>query len=35
LPLGAQLIAPNFAEAKMLSAAAALESAVDAAAEVR
>ncbi len=35
LPLGAQLIAPNFAEARMLSAAAALEAALDAAAEVR
>jgi len=35
LPVGAQLIAPMFAEARMLSVAAALEAVTDAAAEVR
>lgn len=35
LPVGLQLIAPAFGEAKMLSAAAALERAIDARAEVR
>jgi len=35
LPVGAQLIAPYFAEERMLAAAAALERVVDAAAEVR
>jgi aspartyl-tRNA(Asn)/glutamyl-tRNA(Gln) amidotransferase subunit A len=35
LPVGAQLIAPMFAEARMLSVAAAIEAVTDAAAEVR
>jgi Asp-tRNA(Asn)/Glu-tRNA(Gln) amidotransferase A subunit family amidase len=35
LPVGAQLIAPLFAEARMLSVAAAIEAITDAAAEVR
>jgi aspartyl-tRNA(Asn)/glutamyl-tRNA(Gln) amidotransferase subunit A len=35
LPIGAQLVAPMFGEAVMLSVAAALEAAVDAKGEVR
>ena len=35
LPLGAQLVAPMFGEAEMLSVAAAIEGAVDATGEVR